>query len=256
MKAAQREDQRQRADLMLVERGFFESRAKAQEAIAAGLVLADGRVLRKASETIAPSAQLEAAPLYPWVSRGGLKLTAALDAFGIDPRGLVCLDIGASTGGFTHVLLDRGATCVHAIDVGHGQLHPKIAQDPRVDAHEGKDARKVSPAMFLQPPCLITCDVSFISLTLILPAVLPLAAAGARLILLIKPQFEAGPAHVVKGIVKSEEARQLACAKIAACAEALGWTKIGLIPCPVTGSDGNQEYLFGAASPSSKASVR
>jgi 23S rRNA (cytidine1920-2'-O)/16S rRNA (cytidine1409-2'-O)-methyltransferase len=139
--------------------------------------------------------------------------------------------------------------------VGHGQLHPKIAQDPRVDAHEGMDARKVSPAMFAQPPRLITCDVSFISLTLILPAILPLAGTDARLVLLIKPQFEAGPAHVVKGIVKSEEARKLACTKVEACAEALGWTKIGLIPCPVTGSDGNQEYLFGAASPAPKASA-
>ncbi len=159
MKAGQREDSRQRADLLLVARGFFESRAKAQEAIAAGLVRADGRVLCKASETLDEAAAIEAEAPYPWVSRGGLKLAAALEAFGFDPRDLVCLDIGASTGGFTHVLLDRGAKLVHAIDVGHGQLHPKIAQDLRVDAHEGMDARKLTPALFQEPPRLITCDV-------------------------------------------------------------------------------------------------
>lgn len=234
---------------MLVERGFFESRAKAQEAIAAGHVCADGRVLRKASETIAPSAEIQAKAPYPWVSRGGLKLVAALDHFGIDPKGLVCLDIGASTGGFTHVLLDRGATRVHAIDVGHGQLHGKLAQDPRVDAHEGMDARKLSPAFFAEPPRLITFDVSFISLKLVLPVVLPLAGGDAMLAALIKPQFEVGPAHVVKGIVKSEEARRQACADVTACIEALGWSVIGLIPSPITGSDGNCEYLLGARLP-------
>jgi len=241
----------QRADLMLAERGLFESRAKAQEAIAAGLVKADGRVLRKASAMISGTADIKAEAPYPWVSRGGCKLAAALDAFGVDPQRSVCLDIGASTGGFTHVLLDRGALRVHAIDVGHGQLHPKLAADPRVDSHEGLDARKLSPALFEQRPQLITCDVSFISLKLIVPAILPLANAKAALILLIKPQFEAGPSHVVKGIVKSEEARQRVCAEITACVEDCGWTAIGIIPSPVTGSDGNQEYLLGARAPSS-----
>jgi 23S rRNA (cytidine1920-2'-O)/16S rRNA (cytidine1409-2'-O)-methyltransferase len=240
----------QRADLMLVSRGFFESRAKAQEAIAAGHVCADGRVLRKPSETIASTAAIEATAPYPWVSRGGLKLEAALDAFGFDPQGLVSLDIGASTGGFTHVLLDRGALRVYAIDVGHGQLHAKLANDPRVDAHEGLDARKLSPALFPQAPRVITCDVSFISLKLVLPTVLPLAGENACLALLIKPQFEAGPAHVVKGIVKSEAARQQACADVTACVEALGWSVVGLIASPITGSDGNCEYLLGARSPS------
>jgi 23S rRNA (cytidine1920-2'-O)/16S rRNA (cytidine1409-2'-O)-methyltransferase len=246
MMTVKREDQRTRADLLLVERGFFESRAKAQEAIAAGHVSADGRVLRKASETLAPSAEIEASAPYPWVSRGGLKLAAALEAFAIDPCGLVCLDIGASTGGFTHVLLDRGAVRVHAIDVGHGQLHAKLAGDPRVDAHEGMDARKLSPALFPQAPRLTTCDVSFISLKLVLPAVLPLAAEDACLIALIKPQFEVGPAQVVKGIVKSDDAREKACADVTACVEAQGWNVIGLIASPITGSDGNCEYLLGA----------
>jgi 23S rRNA (cytidine1920-2'-O)/16S rRNA (cytidine1409-2'-O)-methyltransferase len=255
MKTAHHEVQRTRADLLLVSRGLFESRAKAQEAIAAGHVSADGRVLRKASETIVSTAEIEATAPYPWVSRGGLKLAAALDAFGIDPKGLICLDIGASTGGFTHVLLERGAMRVHAIDVGHGQLHAKLANDTRVDAHEGMDARKISPTLFAKPPRLITCDVSFISLSLILSAALALAGDDAMLVLLIKPQFEAGPTYVVKGIVKSEEARQAACAKIAACVEDLGWHVIGLIPSPITGSDGNQEFLLAATS-ASLASLR
>jgi 23S rRNA (cytidine1920-2'-O)/16S rRNA (cytidine1409-2'-O)-methyltransferase len=248
MMTVKREDQRTRADLLLVERGFFESRAKAQEAIAAGHVSADGRVLRKASETIAPSAEIEASAPYPWVSRGGLKLAAALEAFAFDPQGLVCLDIGASTGGFTHVLLDRGAARIHAIDVGHGQLHMRLAGNPRVDSHEGMDARKLSRSLFPQAPRLITCDVSFISLKLVLPAILPLAGDAAALVALIKPQFEVGPAHVVKGIVKSEEARQKACTDVSACVEAQGWSVIGLIPSPITGSDGNCEYLLGAHS--------
>jgi 23S rRNA (cytidine1920-2'-O)/16S rRNA (cytidine1409-2'-O)-methyltransferase len=239
----------QRADLVLVARGFFESRAKAQEAIAAGLVSVEGRLLRKASETIPSTAQIKARAPYPWVSRGGLKLAAALDHFGLDPKGQICLDIGASTGGFTHVLLERGAARIHAIDVGHGQLHSMLACDPRVDAHEGTDARKLTPTFFTQPPSLITCDVSFISLKLIMPFILPLAARDAHLVALIKPQFEVGPAQVVKGIVKSEAARQKACADVVACLEKLGWTVEGVIPSPVTGSDGNQEYLLGARSP-------
>lgn len=254
MTKKQREDLRKRADLMLVERGFFESRAKAQEAIAAGHVSVDGHLLRKASETIAEAAEIEATSLYPWVSRGGLKLVAALDRFSIDPKGCTCLDIGASTGGFTHVLLDRGASRVHAIDVGHGQLHEKLRNDQRVDAHEGLDARKLSPALFKTPPQIITCDVSFISLKLVLPPVLSLADANATLVALIKPQFEVGPAQVVKGIVKSEDARLKACADITACVEACGWVMMGIIPSPVTGSDGNYEYCLAARSPSPKSS--
>jgi len=235
-----------RADLFLVARGFYESRAKAQEAIAAGLVSVDGKVLRKASQTLSETAVIEAERPYPWVSRGGCKLEAALDAFGFDPKGRACLDIGASTGGFSHVLLERGAAHIDAIDVGHGQLHPKLADDPRLSLHEGFDARSLTPEFFTQPPQAITCDVSFISVKLILPVALPLAAEGAFLALLIKPQFEAGPAHVDKGIVKSDKVREAVCHDIKTLVERLSWQVTGLIPSPIKGGDGNQEYLLGA----------
>ncbi len=238
-----------RADLVLVEREFFKSRAKAQEAIAAGLVRVDGKVLRKASEPIASGADIEAAAPYPWVSRGGVKLAAALDAFGFDPSGLACLDIGASTGGFTHVLLSRGAAEVTAVDVGHGQLHPQLARDPRVRSREGTDARSLTRASLGSPPQLVTCDVSFISLALILPAVLPLATENASLAALIKPQFEAGPAHVVRGVVKDSSVRDKVCANVEALISRLGWRVLGVQPSPIVGGDGNREYLIGATRP-------
>ncbi|WP_026606108.1 TlyA family RNA methyltransferase [Methylocapsa acidiphila] len=238
-----------RADLHLVERNFFKSRAKAQEAIAAGLVRVDGKLLCKASDAIDPNAEIEARAPYPWVSRGGVKLAAALDAFGFDPQGRACLDIGASTGGFTHVLLSRGAVQVAAVDVGHGQLHPDVARDPRVASHEGTDARRLTPAQLGTAPALVTCDVSFISLRLVLPAVLPLAAEKASLIALVKPQFEAGPANVVKGLVKDAEVRRKICADIEALISDLGWRVLGVIPSPIEGGDGNREYLIGAMRP-------
>ena len=194
----------QRADLALVQRGFFASRAKAQEAIAAGRVKIDGRVLSKAAEPVAPNAAIKAEPLYPWVSRGGVKLAAALDAFGFDPKDSVCLDLGASTGGFTQVLLARGAAKVYAVDVGHGQLHETLRDDPRIVSHESLDARRLQANDFPEPPSFITCDLSFISLKLVLPIIFGIVARPARLVCLIKPQFEVGPAHVVKGIVKDE----------------------------------------------------
>jgi len=237
---------RQRADLALVERGLFESRAKAQQAIAAGHVSVDGKVLRKPSEPIGAEARIEAAPPYPWVSRGGVKLEAALNSFGFDPAGAICFDVGASTGGFTDVLLVRGAAKVHAIDVGHGQLHPRLRADPRVILGERKDARDLTPADFAAPPAFITCDVSFISLRLVLPSILAVAAQQAQLISLIKPQFEVGPTHVVKGIVKDAAARQEACARIEALLRDAGWDIAGLIESPIQGSDGNREYLIGA----------
>lgn len=237
---------RQRADLALVDRKFFGSRAKAQEAIAAGLVRADGKILRRASEPIGPSTQIEAAAPYPWVSRGGVKLAAALDAFGFDPMALTCLDIGASTGGFTHVLLSRGARQVVAIDVGRGQLHPDLARDPRVKSYEATDARGFAPDSLPEPPKLITFDVSFISLTLVLPPVLLLAASDAKLVALIKPQFEAGPGHVVKGIVKDSAIHDKVCAKIKDLIQSLGWGIDGLIASPIEGGDGNREFLAGA----------
>ena len=233
-----------RADIVLVERGFFESRAKAREAIEAGLVLCDGKPVRKASEPIGADANISAQAPYPWVSRGGLKLAAALDHFLIDPNDRVCLDIGASTGGFTDVLLSRGARKVWAIDVGHSQLHPRIAADPRVVSREGVDARSLEP--FDPPPSLIVCDVSFISLKLVWPHVLPLAAPDALLISLIKPQFEAGRDASRKGIVRDAAIHARVCAEIGALAKSLGWTSLGVIPSPIEGGDGNREFLIGA----------
>jgi 23S rRNA (cytidine1920-2'-O)/16S rRNA (cytidine1409-2'-O)-methyltransferase len=240
----------QRADLALVARGLFKSRAKAQEAIAAGLVRIGGKVLRKPSEPIGADARIEAVPPYPWVSRGGVKLEAALDAFGFDPRGAICLDVGASTGGFTDVLLARGAAKVYAIDVGHGQLHARLRVDPRIILHEGKDARSLRPADFAEPPAFLTCDISFISLALVLPTLLVLAAPRAELVCVIKPQFEVGPGHVVKGIVKDAAARRDACARIEALLSDSGWWIAGLIESPIQGSDGNCEYLIGATNTS------
>lgn len=236
-----------RADLALVSRGFFASRAKAQEAIAAGLVRADGRLVRKPSETLAADAAIEAGAAYPYVSRGGVKLAAALDAFQFDPAGGTCLDVGASTGGFTDVLLRRGAAHVFAVDVGHDQLAMSLRQDPRVTSLEGTDARSLTAAAFDRPITMITCDTSFISLRLVLPVVLPLAAPGARIVALIKPQFEAGPAHVVKGLVKDEAVRQECAQAIFRLLQDAGWTIAGLIESPIAGGDGNREFLVGAA---------
>jgi len=237
----------QRADLALVARGFFASRAKAQEAIAAGRVRADGKLIRKPSEPIPADAELEAESLYPWVSRGGVKLAAALDSFHFDPAGRICLDVGASTGGFTNVLLARGAAHVFAVDVGHGQLHASLRDDPRVTSRESVDARSLTKSSFDRPISMITCDVSFISLRLVLPALLPVAAPGALLVALIKPQFEVRPAHVVKGIVKDDAARRRAASEIARLLEHAGWSIEGLIASPIEGGDGNREYLVGAA---------
>ncbi len=235
-----------RADIALVERGFFTSRAKAREAIEAGLVTLDGHVVTKPSEPVAEDGKLAASAPYPWVSRGGVKLAAALDAFAIDPQGKMALDIGASTGGFTHVLLSRGVAGVTCVDVGHGQLHPLIATDKRVKSLEKRDARVLTAEDLPEPPQLIVGDVSFISLTLILPKILPLAAATAEAALLIKPQFEVGPDLVRKGLVRDARAQEQACDKIAALVKNLGWNLIGLIDSPIQGGDGNHEFLLGA----------
>ena len=183
---------RLRADRLLVERGLFESRAKAQAAIAAGLVSADGKPVRKASEEIAADAAIEATPAHPYVSRGGLKLVAALDHFGFEPKGRVCLDVGASTGGFTEVLLERGAARVYAVDVGRGQLHERLRVRPEVVSLEQTDIRTLAPGHFDSAPDLVAVDVSFISLKQVLPAALALTKPPAQLVALIKPQFEAG----------------------------------------------------------------
>ncbi len=236
-----------RADVALVEQGFFASRAKAREAIEAGLVTLDDRPVTKPSESVSEGARLAATAPYPWVSRGGVKLAAALDAFAIDAQGKSALDVGASTGGFSHVLLSRGAAHVTCVDVGHGQLHPLIGSDKRVRSLEKHDARALTPDDLPEAPQLIVCDVSFISLSLILPKILPLAAAGAKAVLLVKPQFEVGPELAKKGIVRDEVARKAACEKIAALVKHLGWETIGLIDSPIEGGDGNREFLLGAS---------
>ena len=237
---------RQRVDRLLVERGLFDSRAKAQAAIAAGLVTADGQMVRKASEEIPTNAALQASAVHPYVSRGGVKLAAALDRFGFDPKGRVCLDVGASTGGFTQVLLQRGARRVYAVDVGHGQLHESLRARPNIVAFEGTDIRTLSPARFDELPDLITIDVSFISLKLVLPAASALAGKPAQLIALIKPQFEAGRGAVKKGIVRDADVRDAVCNDIGDHVGTLGWRLVGIMPSPIEGGDGNAEFLLGA----------
>ncbi len=237
---------RKRADIVLVERGLFPSRARAQAAIAAGLVKVDGAALLKASEEIGEAAAIEAEAPYPYVSRGGLKLAAALDAFALDPAGLASLDVGASTGGFTDVLLKRSAASVVAVDVGHGQLDAGLAADPRVRSLERLDARAVTESLLGLRPQAIVSDVSFISQRLVLPHVLSLASERAWLVSLIKPQFEVGPAEIVKGRVRSEAALRRACDAVSACLEAQGWTVLGLMPSPVLGGAGAKEFLIAA----------
>jgi 23S rRNA (cytidine1920-2'-O)/16S rRNA (cytidine1409-2'-O)-methyltransferase len=237
---------RRRADRLLVERGLFESRAKAQAAIEAGLVRADDAIVRKASEEIAVDAVLQAEPAHPYVSRAGVKLAAALDHFGFDPKGRTCLDAGASTGGFTQVLLERGAARVYAVDVGRGQLHATLRERPEVVCLEGTDIRTVSPAQLREPPSLIVVDVSFISLKLVLPVALALAQTPAQLVALIKPQFEAGRAALKKGIVRDAAVHAAVRDDIAAFVASLGWRVIGVMPSPIAGGDGNAEFLLGA----------
>lgn len=237
---------RERADRLLVERGLFESRTKAQEAIAAGMVTADGIRVRKPADEVSVDAVLAAAPAHPWVSRGGVKLSAALDYFHIDPVDRVCLDIGASTGGFTQVLLSRGARRVYAVDVGRGQLHASLRNRPDVLVFEATDIRKLDPARLAEPPDLITVDVSFIPLRLVLPAGLALARHPADLVALIKPQFEAGPEHVKKGIVREPAVHDRVCADVATLVARLGWSVCGIIASPIAGRDGNREFLLAA----------
>lgn len=237
----------QRIDLALVARGHFESRARAREAIEAGLVRLDGRLVRKPSETAAPGARIEAQAPHPWVSRAGMKLAAGLDAFGFDPGGATCLDLGASTGGFTQVLLSRGAARVYAVDVGHGQLHASLRADPRIVSMEGLDARALTGAHLERAPQIVASDLSFISLKLVLPHALGLAAPDARLVALVKPQFEAGRAHVKNGIVRDPAVHARVCAEIADLVRTLGWRVLGVEPSPIEGGDGNREFLLGAA---------
>lgn len=237
---------RKRADLLLVERGLFESRTRAQAAIAAGLVTADGAVVRKPSDELADDAVLEARSEHPWVSRGGLKLTAALDHFGFDPTGRACLDVGACTGGFTEVLLARGARRVYAVDAGRDQLHPRLRAHPAVASIEKTDIRALGRAQLAESPDFVTIDVSFISLKLVLPTFDRLLRRPAHLIALIKPQFEAGRKHLSKGIVRDPTVQAAVCDDISAFTASLGWAVAGMIPSPIEGGAGNREFLLGA----------
>jgi len=231
----------------MVERGLVESRAKAQALILAGLVSTDGRRIDKPGTALAEDIPLALAGRdHPWVSRGGVKLDFALDHFAISVTGRTALDIGASTGGFTDVLLARGAARVHAVDVGRGQLAWKLRQDPRVIVHEGLNARYLTRAAIPDPIDLITCDASFIGLATLLPAPLALAAEPAALVALIKPQFEAGAKEVGKGgVVRDPAIHQEVCDRIIAWVGAQpGWTAIGVALSPIQGPAGNREFLI------------
>jgi 23S rRNA (cytidine1920-2'-O)/16S rRNA (cytidine1409-2'-O)-methyltransferase len=236
---------RRRADTLLVERGLFESRAKAQAAIAAGLVTADDLPVRKASDAVAVDAALAAAPAFRWVSRGGVKLADALDRFGVAVAGRVCLDVGASTGGFAEVLIARGARRVYAVDVGTGQLHARLREEPRIVSFEQTDIRTLDPARLTEPPDFITIDVSFISLKLVLPAAFARAARPAHVLALVKPQFEAPRTHIKKGIVRDGAVHQAVVAEIAAFAASLGCRDVVSFPSAIAGADGNREFFIG-----------
>ncbi len=238
---------KRRADRLLVDRGLAESRTRAQALIAAGLVLCAGRPVSKPSEELDETAELAVTGRdHPWVSRGGVKLAAALEAFALDPRDCICLDLGASTGGFVEVLLSRGAAKVYAVDVGRGQLHPRLAGDPRVVSLERTDARELTTALVPEPVDLLSADLSFISLARALPAALALVRPGGRLVALVKPQFEVGPGKVCKGgIVRDAAARKAAIAGVRDWLAAQpGWTVEGLAESPIAGSDGNREALI------------
>ncbi len=238
-----------RLDQLLVERGLAGSRARAQALVIAGKVFSGARRLDKPGTRLAADTPLEVrGPDHPWVSRGGVKLAHALDHFGIDPKGLVALDVGASTGGFTNVLLARGAAKVYAVDVGRGQLAWTLRQDARVVVLEGVNARYLAGADVPEPIGIIVCDASFIGLEVVLPAPLALAGRDAWLVALIKPQFEAGRGKVGKGgVVRDAEVRREVCERIRAWLAARpGWRVVGLTESPITGADGNVEYLIAA----------
>jgi 23S rRNA (cytidine1920-2'-O)/16S rRNA (cytidine1409-2'-O)-methyltransferase len=237
-----------RADQMLVDRGLVESRAKAQALILAGLVYSGERKIDKAGQAIAADAALEVRGReHPWVSRGGIKLAHALDHFGWDVSGATGLDVGSSTGGFTDVLLQRGAARVFAIDVGTNQLAWKLRQDPRVIVHEQTNARYLTTEIVTEPVDIIVCDASFISLAKVLDTALDLAKPAARLVALIKPQFEADRHEIGKGgVVRDAEVHARVCDAAAAWVASRGWTVAGIAQSPITGPEGNVEFLLAA----------
>jgi 23S rRNA (cytidine1920-2'-O)/16S rRNA (cytidine1409-2'-O)-methyltransferase len=234
-----------RLDRVLLQRGLAPSREKAQAMILAGLVEVDGRRIEKAGAAVGEEADIRVAgPPHPYVSRGGVKLAAALDAFGIDPSGAVCLDVGSSTGGFTDCLLQRGASRVYAVDVGYGQIDARLRSDPRVALRERVNARFLTREHVPEPVAVAVMDLSFISARLVLPAVVPVLAPRARLVLLVKPQFEAGRGEVPRGgVVRSEETRRRAVEQVTRAAEALGLAPQGVIASPLKGASGNLEFL-------------
>lgn len=238
-----------RADLLLVERGLVESRTRAQAVIMAGLVFSGERRVEKPGDMLAADAPLALRGQdHPWVSRGGLKLAKALEAFGLDVTGLTCLDIGASTGGFTDVLLAGGAAKVFAVDVGKGQLAWKLRQDARVVVLEETNARHLTHAEVPDAIDFLACDASFIGLEKVLPAAMALTRPGAHLVALIKPQFQAGPQEVGKGgVVRDPAVHQRVCETVRAWLDAQpGWRVIGLTESPITGPAGNKEFLIAA----------
>ena len=236
-----------RIDHLLVTRGLFDSRARAQAAIAAGLVKANGVAVRKPAEKVSANAVIEAELAHRWVGRGALKLDHALTLWPVAVEGRVVLDVGASTGGFTEVCLERGASKVFAVDVGHGQMHPRVAVVPRVINLERTDARDLTSASVPEAPQLIVCDASFIGLAKVLPAALELAADHADLITLVKPQFEAeGPGGGKKGVVKDADAHAAAVASVSDWLESVGWAVQTTTESPITGGDGNVEFLLWA----------
>jgi 23S rRNA (cytidine1920-2'-O)/16S rRNA (cytidine1409-2'-O)-methyltransferase len=233
-----------RLDRLLVDRGLVESRQKAQALIMAGEVLLDGQKASKPGQPVAEDAALEVLARPPYVSRGGLKLAAALRQFGIDAAGKTCLDIGSSTGGFTDALLQAGAARVHCVDVGAGQLAWSLRTDPRVCLHEGLNARELQFGDIGETADLLTCDVSFISVALILPAAVPLLRTSGQMVILIKPQFEVGKGQVGKGgIVRDPQLHQAACRRVTNAVREFGF-ETGIMDSPILGAEGNKEFLL------------
>jgi len=235
---------RVRADELLVLRGLAPTRTKAKACLMAGQVFVEGRAQTKAGALLDEDAEIEVRSPCPYVSRGGLKLAAALKGFGVSPRGRVCLDVGASTGGFTDCLLQEGAARVYAVDVGHGQLHATLAADPRVVSIEKTHARNLNPVLFNPAPDFATADVSFISLTMVLPAIAACLKGSWELLALIKPQFEVGPKLAPKGVVRDPAARAAALTKVRAAAQALGLQEAGVFESPIHGPKGNIETFI------------
>jgi len=233
---------------LLVARGLASGRTRAQALIMAGAVFSGEKKIAKAGDMLAEDATLEVRGKdHPWVSRGGLKLEHGLTHFGFDVTGSVALDVGSSTGGFTDVLLSRGAARVYAVDVGTNQLAWKLRQDPRVVVHEQTNARNLTVEIIPEPVDIVVCDASFISLTKVLPAALGLARQGARLVALVKPQFEAGREEVGKGgVVRDEAVHRRVCDEAAGWVASQGWRVLGLVESPITGPEGNREFLLGA----------